>query len=59
MLQYQKANKQKNSKDYDPNCFKEIFTIKKVKNTVPWTYWRRNYYSFLQKRVTQAKLNEI
>ena len=23
---------------YSPNCSKEVFVIKKVKNTVPWTY---------------------
>ena len=25
-------------KRYVPNCFEEAFVIKKVKNTVPWTY---------------------
>ena len=23
---------------YTPNCSEEVFVIKKVKNTVPWTY---------------------
>ena len=26
------------AKGYAPNCSEEIFVIKKVKNTVPWTY---------------------
>ena len=26
------------SKRYTPNCSEEISVIKKVKNTVPWTY---------------------
>ena len=26
------------AKGYMPNCIEEIFVIKKVKNTVPWTY---------------------
>ena len=26
------------SKGYPPNCFEEIFLIKRVKNTVQWTY---------------------
>ena len=26
------------AKDYTPNWSKEVFVIKKVKNTVPWTY---------------------
>ena len=26
------------AKRYTPNCSKEVFMIKKVKNTVPWTY---------------------
>ena len=26
------------AKGYTPNWFEEIFVIKKVKNTVPWTY---------------------
>ena len=25
-------------KGYTPNCSEEVFLIKKVKNTVPWTY---------------------
>ena len=25
-------------KSYVPNCSEEVFVIKKVKNTVPWTY---------------------
>ena len=30
--------KQNFAKDYTPNWSKEVFAIKKVKNTVPWTY---------------------
>ena len=26
------------AKGYVPNCSEEVFVIKKVKNTVPWTY---------------------
>ena len=26
------------AKGYAPNCSEEIFVIKKIKNTVPWTY---------------------
>ena len=26
------------AKGYIPNCSEEVFVIKKVKNTVPWTY---------------------
>ena len=26
------------AKSYIPNCSEEVFVIKKVKNTVPWTY---------------------
>ena len=26
-------------KEYMPNWSEEVFVIKKVKNTVPWTYW--------------------
>ena len=36
------------AKGYTPNWSKEVFVIKKVKNTVPWTYvitktnWKKN-----------------
>ena len=35
-----KISKYKNifTKGYDPNWFRDIFVIRKVKNTVPWTY---------------------
>ena len=35
-----KISKYKNvfSKSYTPNWREEIFVVKKVKNTVPWTY---------------------
>ena len=35
-----KISKYKNifAKDYVPNWSEEVFVIKKVKNTVPWTY---------------------
>ena len=42
MLEFKivRISKYKNSfaKDYVPNCSKEVFAIKKVKNTVPWIY---------------------
>ena len=31
-------SKYKNIKNYVPNWSEEVFVIKKVKNTVPWTY---------------------
>ena len=30
--------KKKFAKGYTPNWFEELFVIKKIKNTVPWTY---------------------
>ena len=30
------------ARGYVPNCFEEDFVTKKVKNTAPWTYRRRN-----------------
>ena len=35
-----RVSKYKNifAKGYTPNCSEEIFVIKKIKNTVPWTY---------------------
>ena len=30
------------AKGYTPNCSEEIFVIKKIKNTVPWTYVTNN-----------------
>ena len=27
------------AKGYTPNWYEEVFEIKKVKNTVPWTYF--------------------
>ena len=35
-----RVSKYKNifAKGYTPNCSEEVFVIKKVKNTVPWTY---------------------
>ena len=41
------------AKGYAPNWSEEIFVVKKIKNTVPWTYvisdfkWRRNCGKFL------------
>ena len=32
-------------KGYIPNWFEEVFVIKKVKNTVPWTYVISDYAS--------------
>ena len=43
-------------KDYSPNCFEQTFVVKKVKDTVLYTYFtgdlKGNYCSFLGKRVT-------
>ena len=38
---YVVISKHKNifAKGYTPNWFEEVFIIKKVKNTVPWTYF--------------------
>ena len=39
-LKFKVDNQQKNifTKGSTPNCSEEVFVIKKVKNTVPWTY---------------------
>ena len=47
------------SKGCIPNWTEEVF-VRKVKDTVPWTYeidlnWRRNYRNFFQKRITKNK----
>ena len=43
-------------KDYSPNCFEQTFVVKRVKDTVLYTYFtgdlKGNYCSFLGKRVT-------
>ena len=50
-----RVSKYKNSfaKDYTPNWSEEIFVIKKVKNTMPWTYvineWRKHCWNVLRK----------
>ena len=40
IIDYVRISKYKNifAKGYVPNCSEEVFVIKKVKNTVPWTY---------------------
>ena len=40
IVDYVRISKYKNifAKGYVPNCSEEVFVIKKVKNTVPWTY---------------------
>ena len=40
MLEYVRISKYKNifAKGYTPNLSEEVFVIKKVKNTAPWTY---------------------
>ena len=37
---HERISKYKNffAKGYTPNFFEEVFAIKKIKNTVPWTY---------------------
>ena len=37
---YVKTSRHKNNfgKSYDPNSSEEVFVIKKVRNTAPWTY---------------------
>ena len=37
---YLRRSKHKNifAKDYSPNLSEEVFVIKEIKNTVPWTY---------------------
>ena len=37
---HERISKYKNvfAKGYTPNFFEEVFVIKKIKNTVPWTY---------------------
>ena len=40
VAEHVRISKYKNifAKGYTPNCSEEIFVIKKVENTVPWTY---------------------
>ena len=38
LLEYQYIIKNFFAKGYVPNWSEEVFVIKKVKNTVPWTY---------------------
>ena len=53
----------KNTKS--PSSSEEFFVIKKVKNTVPWTYaindlsGEKNIGSFCEKRVVKDKANRV
>ena len=48
------------AKDYTQNWSEEVFVIKKVKNTVPWTYFindlkKEDLLELLQKRIAKNK----
>ena len=51
------------AKGYTPNWTAEVFVIKKVKNTVPWTYVISdinrdfNCWNILRKRIAKEKWN--
>ena len=49
------------AKDYVSNWSEEVFVVKKVKNTVPWTYVISdlNGEEFLQKRVAKNKSKRV
>ena len=51
------------AKGYTPNWSEEVFVIKKVKNTVPWTYVindlkRRNRWNLLQKKIAKKQIKK-
>ena len=52
------------AKGCTPNWPKEVFVIKKVKNTVPWTYvisdlsGEEHVGTFYQKRITKKQINK-
>ena len=48
------------AKGYVPNWSEEVCVIKKVKDTVPWTYIIiRNFWNVLQKRIAKNKSKEF
>ena len=52
------------AKRYSPNCSEEVFVIKKVKNTFPWTYVIDNLYgeiigTFYEKEVQKTTQHEF
>ena len=47
------------AKDYTPNWSEEIFVIKKIKNTVPWTHVIDDLLEHSMKRVTKDKPRRI
>ena len=53
------------TKNYDPNSCEEVFAVKKVKNTVPWTYVIRGLKgekivgTFSQKRIEKKKSKSV
>ena len=62
-----RASKYKNifAKVFTPNCSKEVFLIKKVKNTAPWTYAIEDLYrnkiieTFYQKELQKPNQEEF
>ena len=60
---YVRISKYKNifAKGYMPNWSEEVFVIKKIKNTIPWTYVNNDLNSeeiigtFYEKRITKDK----
>ena len=47
------------AKGCNPNWSEEAFVIRKIKNTVPWTKWCRNYWNFLWERIAEGKSKRI
>ena len=62
-----RTSKYKNifAKVFTPNCSKEVFLIKKVKNTAPWTYAIEDLYrnkiieTFYQKELQKPNQEEF
>ena len=63
---YVRISKYKNifAKGYTPNWSEEVFVIKKVKNTVPWTYITNDLNgeeivaTFYEKELHQQSINQ-
>ena len=52
------------AKDCTLNWSEEVFVIKEVKNTVPWTYirdlnWKENIGTFSEKELQKSKSNRV
>ena len=53
------------AKSYSPNWLEKVFVIKKVKNTVPWTYLINDlngeeiFGTFYEKEIAESKSKRI